>query len=484
MDRTLTTRRQRVPKPGSSRSRSLALCALVLLTLGLLSCTPPENETSPRSLSGAAQGYNVLLLSVDTLRADRLGSYGYDRWETSPAMDSLLERGARFAEAQAPRASTWPSLATVHTGLFPSKHGLIYNGYSFGDDQVTLSTTLQNKGYETAAFLSNMCKANHQAWDTFFCSGGVDRRVNRRASDWLANRADPDRPFLLWTHYWGPHSPYYNGGERAQVMNPGYEGELAPKKGVLDRVVIERRELDEADLTHLDAIYAAAVRGTDDYVAGLLDALEAAGELEQTLIVFVADHGEDLWQHNKYLYHSCSVYQSSLHVPLGFAAPGLIEPSVIEQPVALVDVLPTILDLLGLEAPDCQHGASLVPYLEQPEGGLSERPAFSEYGDTRIQTVLHEGWKLVDNPDDLTPECMLNAPLDLYPIAAVELYDLASDPSEQTNLASSHPERVESLRRVLETKKAMLCTPGTAKETQLLSEELKEELRALGYNPE
>lgn len=463
-------------------SRSLpSIAGLVLLLCGLLACKPDEPSRTT-SLSGAAAGYNVLLLSIDTLRADRLGSYGYDHWETSPAMDDLLGRGVRFAEAQAPRSITWPSLATILTGLFPSGHGLIYNGFSLGDEQATLSTVLQGEGYETAAFLSNMCKANHRAWDAFSCAGGVDRRVNRQASDWLANRADPDRPFLLWTHYFGPHPPYYNGGERAQQLDPGYEGVLTPKKGVLDRVVTERQELDRADLTHLDAIYAAAVRGTDDYVAGLLSALEAAGELEQTLIVFVADHGEDLWQHNEYLYHACSVYQSSLHVPLGFAAPGLIETGVVEQPVELVDVLPTILDLLGLEPPECQHGSSLVPYLEQPERGGRGKPAYSEYGDTRIETVLYEGWKLIDNPDGLTPECMPNAPLDLYPIEGVELYDLGNDPAEQTNVASEYPERVESLRRLFEVKRARLCTPGSAAGSQEIPEELKKELEALGYN--
>ena len=466
------------------RARSLTL-PLIVLALWCCGCRPeasPSEQTtaSQRPLEGEAAGFNVVLLSIDTLRADRLGSYGYSRYETSPAIDQLLNRGVRFDQAQAPRSITWPSLASTLTGLFPSGHGLIYNGYSLRDDQPTLPKILQENGYETAAFLSNMCKANHQGWDSFFCAGGVDQRVNRQATDWLETR-ESERPFLLWAHYFGPHPPYYNGGARAQEWDPGYDGVLTPKKGVLDRVVTDGPPLDDRDLEHLEAIYSAAVRGTDDLVSHLLEALEASGELERTLIVFLADHGEDLYEHNKYLYHACSVYQSSLHVPLGFVAPGLFPDGEVLQPVELVDVLPTVLDLLGVGSPGCLHGTSLVPYLERPDRTGAGKPAFTEYGDTRIATVLHDGWKLVSNPDGMTPECMPKAPLDLYPIADVELYDLTSDPAERNNLADAHPDRVEKLRTLLKAHQADMCSPGGDPGSQEIPEDLKKELKALGY---
>ena len=464
-------------RPGRHQKLRRLVPWLALLALACAQSDGDRSAASP-SLAGRAAGFNVVLISVDTLRADYLGSYGYSRFETSPEIDALLSRGVRFAEAQAPRSITWPSLASTLTGLYPSGHGLIYNGFAFQDDQSTLPTLLQEQGYETAAFLSNMCKANHRGWDSFFCAGGVDQRVNRQAASWLESR-DASRPFLLWAHYFGPHPPYYNGGERARELDPGYAGELAPKKGVLDRLVRERTPLDDADLGHLEAIYAAAVMGSDRYVGDLLATLEASGQMQRTVVVFLADHGEDLYQHNGYLYHACSVYQTSLHVPLGFIAPGLLTAGTVAQPVELVDVLPTLLELLGLESPACMDGASLLPYLEQPERGGPGKPAFSEYGDTRIRTVLHDGWKLVSNPDALTPECMPGAPPDLYPIGELELYDLRSDPLEQTDVASDHPDRVRRLSRLLEARSTQLCGGGQG--DQEIPEDLRKELESLGY---
>ena len=123
------------------------------------------------------------------------------------------------------------------TGQFPSHHGLIQNGYELRPDQATLSKLLQEAGYETAAFLSNMCQANHQGWDTFSCAGGSDEKINRESVAWAESR-DRDRPFFLWTHFFGPHGPYYNGGDLAQRLDPGYEGPVAPKKGVLNRIMV------------------------------------------------------------------------------------------------------------------------------------------------------------------------------------------------------------------------------------------------------
>lgn len=193
----------------------------------------------------------------------------------------------------------------------------------------------------------------------------------------------------------------------------------------------------------------------------------------------MADHGEDLYQHNGYLYHACSVYQSSLHVPLGFAAPGLLPAEGrVSQTVELTDVLPTILELLALEAEDELHGSSLLPYLERPEASGEGKPAFSEYDDTRIHTVQVGDWKLVDNPDGVLPVCFAGVPEDFYPIAEVELYNLREDPGETVNLASQHPEKVAELRELIRQRFDSL--PRNI-EQQEIPEELKQELEALGY---
>ena len=453
------------------------------LWIGLLlaGCNPPPEPPPAQraSLAGAAAGYNVILLSIDTLRADRLNAYGYGERVTSPRMDALLGGGVQFDEASAPRSITWPSLASVLTGLYPSGHGVIQNGYEIPDDLPTLPKLLQGAGYETAAFLSNMCRANHQGWDELRCTQGRDGRASQWARDWVSNRSS-EAPYFLWIHLFGAHPPYYNGGElAAKELDPGYEGFLKPKKHSLDAVMKENRKLTPADERHLDAIYDASVIGTDRIVGGIFDGLEAAGALEKTLVVLLADHGEDLYDHHGYLYHACSVYQTSLHVPLGFSAPGIIPAGQrVRQTVELIDVAPTLLDLLGVDSPPALHGVSLRPYLERPEAGGSGKPAYSEYDDTRLHTVLSEGWKLVDNPEELAPICFAGGPEDMYPLEKVELYDLNRDPAELNNLAADQPGRVAQLRELIRARFAELVDRG---QNQEVPEDLKEELRSLGY---
>lgn len=457
------------------RSTQIMGLAVTLLISG---CGRGEEAQSP-GLRGMATGWNVVLISVDTVRADRLGAYGYAERPSSPHIDALLASGVSFQRAVAPRALTWPSMASVLTGLYPTGHGLIANGYEFSDATRTLPKILGAAGYQTGAVLSNMCQANHQGWESFRCTGGNDTRVNRVAKQWI-DGIEGDRPFFLWAHYFGAHAPYYNGGIVARrVLDKYYEGPIAAKKNALNRVMREDIELGESDLAQLNAVYDAAVMGTDQFVGELLDYLRESGRLQNTLIVFVADHGEDLYQHNGYLYHACSVYQSSLHVPLGFAAPGVIPAAgQVSQTVELIDVLPTMLELLGLESAVEVHGSSLLAYLERPDSGGEGKPAFSEYDDTRIRTVQVGDWKLVDNPDAELPVCFAGVPEDFYPIAEVELYNLLEDPGETVNLASKYPERVAEMRALIQQRFASL--PRNI-EPQEIPEELREELEALGY---
>jgi arylsulfatase A-like enzyme len=444
---------------------------------------PGPAAVRPR-LAGGAKGWNVVLLSVDTLRADRLGAYGYRTWpgsppiRTSPAMDAQLAGGVLFESAMAQRAATWPSLASLLTGLYPSAHGVAENGYGFPDGLPTLPKVLHAAGYRTGAFLSNMCDANHQGWDDFACSGGQDGKTVDRARDW-AGKLPPGRPFFLWVHLFGAHGPYYNGGDTAARLDPGYDGLLRPKRWALDEVNTQKLALDERDLRHLDALYDAAVQGSDHSIDAVLSALRAAGRLERTLVILTADHGEELYAHNRYLYHSCSVYQTALHVPLGISAPGLVPAGArVPQTVELIDVMPTVLALVGLPAPREQHGRSLVPYLERPGEGGPGKPAFSEYGASTLHTVVQDGWKLVDNPDGYDPVCIPNAPPHHYPVGRAELFDLAHDPREQTDLAAGNPAKVAALARLIRQRFAGLTRRG---HPQDVPDELKKKLKALGY---
>ncbi len=459
----------------------LEVLVLAAALFGVSGCTS-DREATPAgpALSGAAAHRNVILVSVDTLRADRLGVSGHRVAGASPSpnIDRFLATGVRFDRALAPRAITWPSLASVLTGVYPSAHGVYENGYELVDGIPTLATQLSAEGYRTGRFLSNMCSANHRGWDQAFCSRGVDSKILPEVSSWLDD-LDSTRPFLLWVHYFGAHSPYYNGGDRAtRILDPGYQGPVAPKKGQLNRIMTESMPLNEADLRHLDALYDASVMGSDRFVGELLTEIERRGLTQDSVLIFLADHGEDLYDHHGYIYHACSVYQSGLHVPLAFVAPGLVEPGgVVTRDVELLDVTPTLLDLLGIDPIAVQHGVSLVPELERPGRG-GDRPAFSEYQPLAIRTAQLGDWKLIDNPNHDSPYCLPGAPEGHYPLAPVELYHLADDPLETTNLAGQYPDKVEELRELIRLRFADLPTELTPQE---LPEELKRELEALGY---
>ncbi len=464
--------------PSRMRRPRLAL-AFLLLLFSLVACRGrgAEKDAVP-PLAGAARGWNVLLLSIDTLRADRLGAYGYAARPNSPRLDALLGSGVRFAAAMAPRASTWPALASTLTGLYPVAHGVLENGYAFPEALPTLPKRLHGAGYETGAFLSNMCRAGHRGWDAFACSGGEDGKTVRRAVEWARGRGG-ERPFLLWVHLFGAHSPYYNGGDGAARLDPGYRGPVGPKKWQLDRIMRERLPLGPRDVAHLDALYDAAVAGSDRLAGNLLDGLREAGKLERTVVVFLSDHGEELYDHHGYLYHACSVYQAGLHVPLGIAAPGLLPAGgVARDTVELVDVAPTLLALLGLPPFGETQGRSLLPLLERPAAEREERPAFSQYGAEPLHTVLAGGWKLVYNPRGFSPVCIPGAPPDHFPIARAELYDLARDPGETANLAEREPARVTRLARLIRQRFAGVRNRAVRQE---LPEQLEEELKSLGY---
>jgi arylsulfatase A-like enzyme len=469
----------------AAAAAGVAGLALLAGVAGLAGCRGPSGRPGAvapqRHLAGAAPGWNVVLLTIDTVRADRLGIYGYARRATSPRLDAQLSSGVVFDRALAQRAATWPSLASLLSGLYPSGHGVAENGYGFPDDLPTLPKLLRGAGYRTGAFLSNMCDANHQGWESLVCSGGKDGRTVQEALAW-SGALDARRPFLLWVHLFGAHPPYYNGGDLSSRLDPGYQGLLGPKKWRLDSVMIRHLRLDHADLQHLDALYDAAVIGSDRLAGELLAGLKHAGRLDRTLVVVAADHGEELYAHHGYLYHACSVYQTTLHVPLGIAAPGLLAAGArVPQAVELIDVLPTLLELLAVPRPARLDGRSLLPYLERPGGGGAGKPAFSEYGASRIHTVVERDWKLVDNPDRLDPACIPGPPGGpplRFPIGRSELYDLARDPGETANLAAGHRLQVAELSRLIEQRFARL--PRRA-HPQQIPEKLRKELSNLGY---
>jgi len=440
---------------------------------------------------------NVLLISVDTLRLDRVTCYGGPEGNT-PHIDGLARQGVRFASVQAPRGLTWPSLTTLMTGLHPRTHQIRGNGALLDEQFVTLPQRLTAAGYETGAFLSNMCDAPNRGLAVLFCSWwgdagppapGMRRQwmshdqpewdaaITREAITFMTKDRDP--PFFAWVHYIDPHKPFDLVPEFARDE---YDGSFAVNDDSLAQLTLARTPPTPAQRRQLLAIYDSQVSSTDAHIGDLLTALEAAGLADDTLVVFTADHGEELGDHNAYYYHLSSVYQQVLSIPLILRWPGhLPAGQVAEMPIASVDIAPTVLDLLGLASENLgMEGGSRAGLARREAGATGAETTFAEWGDKMV--IVGQGnWRYIWNPDAVVP---YGAPFkpgsDLgFSIAPEELYDLAADPLQQENVATAYPERTAALRaracEFVREKDFHLQAP------RLLSPEAQERLKSLGY---
>ncbi|MEM6456293.1 MAG: sulfatase, partial [Acidobacteriota bacterium] len=327
--------------------------ALVLLVLaGLL--VAPDAEAQRRFP-------HVLIISIDTLRADHLGSYGYER-PTSPHLDALLARGVRFETMRVPEPLTAPSMVSLFTGLHPHEHGTSRNGLRMRPGLPSLSKTLARRGYRTAAFVGNWTLRDelsglsehfddyqevftHKRWFGMFNSEANGAHLTTTAADWVDAHLDDDRaayPFLVWAHYTEPHAPY-----------------------VLQETVAARFGIDPKQGRRAPPIdrYDTEIAFVDEVVGRLLERVRARVPDEDLLIVFLADHGESLGEHN-YWGHGRHLYDVTLHVPAGVVWPRRVPANtVVTGRTSSLDLAPSVLALLGLPVPETFRGRDLSPML-------------------------------------------------------------------------------------------------------------------------
>jgi arylsulfatase A-like enzyme len=420
---------------------------------------------------------NVVLVTVDTLRADHLGAYGYSR-PTSPGVDRLARRGVLFRNAESVQSATWPALASLHTSQPPGRHGVIWNGWHLREGATTLAGLLRAKGYDTSAFLTNMTGTRHPGFSRLFLArGGAQAEMDRRATDAAVEHLGRvgDRRFFLWLHLLSPHADY--------APPPPYDTAFtrpgaSTLSGTIKRLAEVRARgvrLSDADVAHVVALYDGEVAYADAQVDRLLSELRARGLERSTLVVFTADHGEDLHEHNRYFFHAASMYSSSLHVPLILSWPEVLPAGArVDHPASLVDVAPTVLSLLGLPAPSSFLGKDLLPGRKVP----AQPPRAVAYSETngRIFGARTSEWRFVYNPDKLHPEA-LGGP---YPIGDVELYDLRRDPREGHDVAGSRGDLVASFTaQVLAWKEHERRGDGAPEQT--IDPHTRQELEALGY---
>jgi arylsulfatase A-like enzyme len=416
-----------------------------ILTMALGGCKG-EADLDPMLASGSASGFDVVLITLDTTRADHLGSYGYAAAET-PNLDRLAREGIRFTDAVSPAPLTLPSHASILTGLDPQNHGVRQNGqFRLDPSRVTLAEVLKVNGYETAAFVSGFVLDSRyglsQGFDLYDGEtepfpgqpfGGLGERsaeaVTDRALSWLGSR-EGTRPFFLWVHYYDPHAEYKPPEPFAGRFENPYDGEIAFMDSQIGRLVAELQK----GRTRL-------------------------------LVIAAGDHGESLGEHSEYA-HSRLIYETTQHVPLFLWSPSIAKPRVVDGAVVgLVDIFPTVVDLLGIRSAEDLDGISL-----RQAGENRDRALYIE----TMAPYLDNGW---------APLHGLRRHRDKYILAPKpEYYDLAADPGELKNLyvkakTASDPLAEELRARLKDTPSA----EAIARDAAAPDPETLRRLQALGY---
>jgi arylsulfatase A-like enzyme len=390
---------------------------------------------------------NILLVTMETTRADHLGAYGYAR-PTSPNFDRLAARGVLFESALTVSPRTNPSVASLMTSLYPHEHRVRSLLRPLTTDARTLAEILRGAGYRTGAIQTHhFMKSDSglaQGFDTYEDSFMGERRADeaaRLAVRWIERGSRSGRPWFLWVHMVDPHWPYEPPAQTASLFGPADPRTLDLYRDLSQgRVsmgsVIFRNGMSPDLVQSFVNLYDGEIRFMDDALGAILAAVDVAEVRERTIVAVTSDHGEALGEHDYYFEHGDFGTTPEIHVPLAFAAPGLVPPGIrVPSTVRSIDVAPTILELAGLPAELQFRGLSMLPMLRGGGGG-EDRACFGEAGasyhlensrreiegaDGKWRWMQRGRYKLVHIPRQSRP-----------PIR--RLYDLRNDPGETANL--------------------------------------------------
>lgn len=456
------------------RVKSLLRAVSLLTALWMLALSGCRRASQQPALPLA--DINVVLIVVDTLGAKHLGCFG-SPGGYSPVIDGLAARGINFTRAYAAAPWTKPSVSAVLTGQLPASHGVTKLNSKLSADAQTLAELYQEHGWQTAGVVSHVLLAKKHGFAQGF---GSYRNVNRSkphetitsakvtdgALEWLQQRKT-DAPFFLFLHYFDPHYNYNHFPEFDR--GTPYTGPVTPGMGVR-----RLRELSgafkPADVEYLQRLYHEEIAYTDQQIGRLVSYLEQQGLAERTLLVLVADHGEEFLERG-WIGHTRTLHDELVHVPLIFYLPGTLRPGVVAAPVSQIDIVPTLaaLSLPPQAAPARVDGISLAPWL----GGApadSERLIFSEVAftssgikDAFKTSVVRGRYKLIH--DRLSDSWAL--------------FDLIADPGERQDISAAQSAVRDELSQAIRRHE----TPPEAvrgEEVEILPEEVKK-LQSLGY---
>jgi arylsulfatase A-like enzyme len=438
---------------------------------------------------------NLILISIDTLRADHLGAYGYPR-DTSPRIDAVAGQGALFTQAQVQWPKTGPSIASFMTSTYCAVNGSRALRIRLDDKLVTLAEVLRDAGFHTAAFIANVNVGRyfnftqgfeevHEMWDH---SGGLrtqntgttflsNDEIAARVVKWL--RARHDQRFFLWVHLLDPHGPYVPPESMAARFV--HDDLFAARPEIVPPARIPEYQRSEVlkSLADYIAAYDAEISYSDAAVGTILDEVDTLGLRKRTLLVITADHGESLGEHDYYFNHGQYAYDACTRVPLILRHPTWINPGLrVDTPVALLDLVPTVLDLLDVtpKIPVSQfQGQSLRPWLQGDV--MPPTPVFTE--SRSGQCAVRSGrWKYIVDPRQSTPEVPV--------VANRQLYDVQTDPMETRNLAAELPDVARECEALLARWAQLMQWAGKSFHSEQVPDEaidqaVLEQLHSLGY---
>ena len=441
----------------------IILSVSLIIIIGVIGFLYFSNR--PREL----RDLNVLLISIDALRPDHLGCYGYKR-DTSPNIDRLAKEGVLFTQAITQAPYTAAAMAAIFTSTFPRKHN-VNDVYEWLDQEnITLAEILRDKKYKTKALSENFVISKKRGFEQGFDSYEFKDEPLEGLSDtikWI--ESNKNSRFFLWIHIMAPHEPFippepysklflndnlYEKKEQLNITN-----EISGFGGIPKRVASQ----GITDISYYISQYDGEISFADSQVGTLINKLIDLGLQNKTLIILIADHGEDLGEHNYYFTHGVTLYDAAIRIPLIMRLPGLIPQNiVINEQVRSIDIMPTILDILGIKINRKIEGHSLEPLILNKQKKKLALYAFS-YTTNKLSIRTSE-WKLIYD----------------YNNKKLELYNLKKDPGELINLVDVEKDKLQLLFKILEyyRKNAL---PKTIKPKQSLDKETTEKLRSLGY---
>ena len=422
--------------PGRSMELASALSALLLSAL-LSGCGPGFRND-------AVEIDGVVLVSIDTLRADHLGSYDYDS-ETSPFLDELADSGVLFEQAVSSAPWTLPAHATLLTGLEPSTHRAVDADSAISASAVTAAEIFREAGFATAGFVTAWFVSERygfgRGFDTFQDLSRSSRRPRQKvraarvvdqALDWLGSLEG--RPFFLFLHLYDVHYDYDPPGEIRELFDTGYTGK---RRRYQSYRYYRKHPLRPKRLAQEIALYDGEIRYVDGELRRFWKSLAALGQRDGTLLIVTSDHGEEFFERGSWG-HAHTLFDEQVRVPLIVAGPGVARGTRVTRQVRHVDLLPTLIETLGLRGPEGLAGLSFLPLVTgrgEPSSSGRGRSALFETSrfDTHQTGIRRSGHKLIH--DQVTGE--------------ERLYDLRRDPGETSDVAAERPEVLEGMRREL-----------------------------------